>query len=125
MDGIIPKVTRLAVHEEGAHRVYYKDGVTLQSVVERTSTDTLLEWFKTNQIDDRGRDLTYLHFVERYSWDKTKKKWSYRSRGQRHNTIARMYTTHPGKCHKYCFKYTISSNHDDLSLPADSVIANF
>ena len=97
MDGIIPKVTRLAVHEEGAHRVYYKYGVILQSVVERTSTDTLLEWFKTNQIDDRSRELTYLQFVEKYSWDKTKKRWTWRSRYQRHKTIARMYTTHPGK----------------------------
>ncbi|KAL0040314.1 hypothetical protein WJX77_003189 [Trebouxia sp. C0004] len=95
MDGILSKVTRLAVHEEGAHRVYYKYGVTLQSVVKRTSTDSLLEWFKTNQINERNDDLTYLQFVERFSRDKTKKRWTYRKQTQRHKSIARMYTTHP------------------------------
>lgn len=45
MDGIVPSVTRLAIHEEGAHRMYYKNGVTLMREVEREGTSTLLEWF--------------------------------------------------------------------------------
>lgn len=96
MDGIVPSVTRLAVHEEGAHRVYYKDGVTLMREVEREGTSTLLEWFHTNKDDSAGRHLTYLEFVQEYSWDKSKKRWSRRKQRQLHPTIARMYTTHPG-----------------------------
>ena len=39
MDGITPAVTRLAVHEEGGHRVYLKNGTLLRVV--RTITKCL------------------------------------------------------------------------------------
>ncbi len=96
MDGITPAVTRLAVHEEGGHRVYFKNGTMLTDVRDRTSTTTLLQWFETNKVDPEARELTYLEFVTKYSYDLTKKVWKRRKQNQTHPTIARMYTTHPG-----------------------------
>ena len=114
MDGIVPAVTRLAVHEEGGHRVYFKNGTMLTDVRDRTSTTTLLQWFETNSFDPNVRMLTNLEFVTKYSWDLTKKAWNRRKQNQTHPTIARMYLTHPGMKAVLCFElnfppYTVAA----------------
>lgn len=59
-----PHIVRLQLHCEGQHDVYFKEGQAIQGVIERASTTTLLEWFKTNQSDPDARGTVYPDFPQ-------------------------------------------------------------
>ncbi|KAJ9567252.1 hypothetical protein OSB04_003218 [Centaurea solstitialis] len=51
--------------------ITFKDTQSLRNIITNpmTKKTTLTQWLHSNQIDDRGRHLTYLDYISDYKWD--------------------------------------------------------
>ena len=121
-----PSITRLQLHDENQHTVFYQEGEEIEALErERLGRTTLTAFLdccqkeRSNPLpiaelgkDEQGNplpratDLTYLDFPSFYTWDGTKRKWNRRKRPFKSDSIGRIYTAHPSSGDKFiseCF----------------------
>ena len=94
-----PTVQVLAVHLEGMQTTIFKENARLDTIIDIPTfgVTTLTEWFRNNQADTRGVNLTYTDYPSIYRWDTTAKAWIHRAitTKRTNTTIGRLAYVHP------------------------------
>ena len=101
-----PPVIPLAVHLENGQRVIFNEQ-NAEERAEQPPTTTLTAFFNLCQNDPFASTLLYPQVPEYYTWDKARKVWNKRKRGQvqedtvKAPAIGRVYTVSPraGECY--------------------------
>lgn len=70
----------LPVHLLNMQHVMFKEIGRIEDVLCNPdfARTPLLTWFDNNVRDPKGRDLTYIDYPNRYTWDSRFKEWGYR-----------------------------------------------
>lgn len=91
-----PAVQVLAVHLDKMQTITFKGTQTLENIIGNPATKktTLTQWLHNNQIDDKGRHLTYLDYISEYRWITQSKDWMRRTTS-REPSIGRLIYIHP------------------------------
>ncbi|KAJ9559006.1 hypothetical protein OSB04_013620 [Centaurea solstitialis] len=91
-----PAVQVLAVHLDKMQTITFKDTQSLRNIITNpmTKKTTLTQWLHNNQIDDRGRHLTYLDYTLEYKWVTQGKDWARRTTNKT-PAIGRLIYIHP------------------------------
>ena len=95
-----PNVTRLGIHLPDQQIDYLDEKEDLNTLENRTTNTTLTAWFKTNKTDNEARNILYPDFPKYYTWNKSKKIWTKRTKCES-PTIGRVYMAHPSEGEKY------------------------
>ncbi|KAJ9557468.1 hypothetical protein OSB04_012082 [Centaurea solstitialis] len=91
-----PAVQVLAVHLDKMQTITFKDTQSLRNIITNpmTKKTTFTQWLHNNQIDDRGRHLTYIDYTLEYKWVTQGKDWVRRTTN-RTPAIGRLIYIHP------------------------------
>lgn len=81
-------------HLPGEQTMFFDDTDDLIDLQNRPTLDKSMftEWMQTNRSYDSSRELTYIEFPTKRVWDKAKKEWKVRQKG---DMIGRIYYAHP------------------------------
>ncbi|XP_044395480.1 uncharacterized protein [Triticum aestivum] len=103
-----PSVQRLMFHEENKQQVIFPDSTNLEEIIQRprSSITMFTEWMETNKKHKDARELTYLEFPTRWTWDRTKQKWTRRRAGR---NIGRIYNAHPASGERYYLRVLLNT----------------
>jgi hypothetical protein len=73
-----PTVYRLPVHLPDQQMVYFNDDDAIDDILECGSSKKtcLTEFFVANAQHPEARELTYQEFPQKFTWNKSKKKWT-------------------------------------------------
>jgi hypothetical protein len=99
MHGALPAVYRLPVHLPDQQLVYFNPDDDLDDILERGSSKktALTEFFvanaNANPLYAEARQITYQEFPQKFTWDKSAKKWS--PRKNKLFALGRMYFASP------------------------------
>jgi hypothetical protein len=101
-----PSITRLAVHLKNEQLCYYEeDEDNVEKILERSNQTTLTEWFKTNTNCVETRNLKYIDFTDKYTWNKPSKQWTKRKQGIQ---FSRMYFVSPDAGERYFLRLLLT-----------------
>jgi hypothetical protein len=103
-----PAVYALRVHLPDQHMVYFEEGQEREAAERDSRTTELIGFFKYNQ-NNPGTNVTYCDFPEKYTWNKSTKKWTVR-RGAL-DTIGRVLTIHPLAGEVYFLRMLLNHEH--------------
>ncbi|GLT28317.1 hypothetical protein SLA2020_032590 [Shorea laevis] len=95
-----PAVERLQFHLQYNHMVGFREDQDLHKVLEKEEIQKSMftEWMATNAKFREATALIYLEFPTKWVWNKQKKSWTPRKRG---NMIGRLYYVPPTAGEKY------------------------
>ena len=72
-------IKRLAVHDENAQEVYFKEGQE-NGILNKNFENTLTAYFKLYQIDSEARNYIYCEIPIHYTFDEKLKTWNRRKK---------------------------------------------
>ncbi|KAL7588139.1 hypothetical protein Lser_V15G39993 [Lactuca serriola] len=100
-----PPVMTLPVHLLNMQHVVFKESGRVEDVLRilHFAKTPLLGWFDNNITDPKGRDLTYIDYPNRYTWDPQFKKWEERVL-ESSKTIGRLVFVHPSSGELFYFR---------------------
>ena len=88
-----PAVQQLALHLEDAQTIMFNPDEDLQTQVDDArewNRTTLQGWFAYNEENEDGRHILYGDFPQYFTWDRTKKPYSWKPRTRGSATIGRI-----------------------------------
>uniref|UniRef100_A0A0D2ZUB6 ATP-dependent DNA helicase n=1 Tax=Brassica oleracea var. oleracea TaxID=109376 RepID=A0A0D2ZUB6_BRAOL len=100
-------VQRLSIHLPNQQPIILRNNDNLQkALINMEYQDSMFTaWFKMNEYDLEGRDLTYVQFPSKYVWNKSQNIWSKRKIGK---FIGRIYNVHPSAGELYYLRMLIN-----------------
>nr|GEW37195.1 hypothetical protein [Tanacetum cinerariifolium] len=86
-------VERLAFHEEGCNRVYFRDDDDVENVFKRATNamSKFTGWMRAKEIYPEGRHLLYADYPTEFTWHASDKEWRPRKSGM---SIGHIYYVH-------------------------------
>ncbi|CAH9078837.1 unnamed protein product [Cuscuta epithymum] len=100
-------VERLSFHLPGEQNVYYKPDASIESVLSNTTLHStkFIAWMRANQLYEEARELTYIDFPSKFTWNKKKREWSPRKKGF---AVGRVFFVRPGAGEKYYLRVLLN-----------------
>ena len=102
-----PAVQKLIIHLPGQHHIRYRAKDDLRKVLSKEDIERTMftAWMEKNIESEEARQLTYLEFPTKFTWNSESKIWSERQQG---GMIGRIINIHPSSGQLYYLRILIN-----------------
>lgn len=102
-----PSVERLSFHLPEQQTIYFPEGITINSILNRPGIEKTMftEWMSINRDNMEARQLTYSEFPTKFVWNSSQKTWTMRRSGR---CVGRIYYVPPTAGEKYYLRMLLN-----------------